>query len=142
MELKKAKLRFWQPCCIYEMGLCSDEEAIYGFLCSRSDHYQCQVPYESIGKAVKLDADEVPPHIKKLVDAQLISVEKNIWHDAKGGSGVGANIYTILPFAEAYRAYTKRKKAEKNQDKPAPPEPGEQLALFSPEATGEENAHG
>lgn len=71
---------------------------VYAYLlyCEDRRTHQCHPSYRTIAAAVHLTAATVMKHITKLVDRQLITVERTSYIDNKGMKWNSNNQYTIL----------------------------------------------
>lgn len=76
---------------------------VYAYLlyCEDRRTHQCHPSYRTIAAAVHLTAATVMKHITKLVDRQLITVERTSYIDNKGMKWNSNNQYTILPIQAA-----------------------------------------
>ena len=72
---------------------------VYAYLlyCEDRRTHQCHPSYRTIASAVHLTVATVMKHVAKLVDRQLISVERTSYLDSHGMKWNGNNQYTILP---------------------------------------------
>lgn len=76
---------------------------VYAYLlyCEDRRTHQCHPSYRTIAAAVHLTVATVMKHITKLVDKQLITVERTNYIDNKGMKWNSNNQYTILPIQAA-----------------------------------------
>ena len=76
---------------------------VYAYLlyCENRRTHQCHPSCRTIAAAVHLSAATVMKHISKLVDKQLITVERTSYIDNKGLKWNSNNQYTILPIQAA-----------------------------------------
>ena len=76
---------------------------VYAYLlyCEDRRTHQCHPSYRTIAAAVHLTVATVMKHITKLVDRQLITVERTSYIDNKGMKWNSNNQYTILPIQTA-----------------------------------------
>lgn len=76
---------------------------VYAYLlyCEDRRTHQCHPSYRTIAAAVHLTVATVMKHITKLVDKQLIAVERTSYIDNKGMKWNSNNQYTILPIQGA-----------------------------------------
>lgn len=76
---------------------------VYAYLlyCEDRRTHQCHPSYRTIATVVHLTVATVMKHITKLVDKQLITVERTSYIDNKGMKWNSNNLYTILPIQAA-----------------------------------------
>lgn len=76
---------------------------VYAYLlyCEDRRTHQCHPSYRTIATVVHLTVATVMKHITKLVDKQLIAVERTSYIDNKGMKWNSNNQYTILPIQAA-----------------------------------------
>lgn len=76
---------------------------VYAYLlyCEDRRTHQCHPSYRTIAAAVHLTVATVMKHLTKLVDRQLITVERTSYIDNKGMKWNSNNQYTILPIQTA-----------------------------------------
>lgn len=76
---------------------------VYAYLlyCENRRTHQCHPSYRTIATVVHLTVATVMKHITKLVDKQLIAVERTSYIDNKGMKWNSNNQYTILPIQAA-----------------------------------------
>ena len=117
---------FPMPNIIFELGLSTQEIAIYGYLMSIEDRktYQCHPSYVRIGKACGISINTVRKYVESLQLRGLIYTEPTKVTTRDGRAHNGSLLYTIMPIqpivndyyqeqlsiAEYYSAYTKAMK--------------------------------
>ena len=108
---------FTLPYEIFYLDLGHGAIAVYAYLlcCESRRTHQCHPSYSTISGATGLAVNTVMKHINKLVDRQLIAVERTSYIDNKGMKWNGNNCYTILPIRAAVEAFH-RKQLEKLEE--------------------------
>ena len=108
---------FTLPYEIFYLDLGHGAIAVYAYLlcCESRRTHQCHPSYSTISGATGLAVNTVMKHINKLVDRQLIAVERTSYIDDKGMKWNGNNCYTILPIRAAVEAFH-RKQLEKLEE--------------------------
>ena len=100
---KHAGKFFSLPNEIFSLDLGHGAITVYAYLlyCENRRTHQCHPSCRTIAAAVHLSAATVMKHISKLVDKQLITVERTSYIDNKGLKWNSNNQYTILPIQAA-----------------------------------------
>ena len=108
---------FTLPYEIFYLDLGHGAIAVYAYLlcCESRRTHQCHPSYSTISGATGLAVNTVMKHINKLVDRQLIAVERTSYIDNRGMKWNGNNCYTILPIRAAVEAFH-RKQLEKLEE--------------------------
>ena len=108
---------FTLPHEIFSLDLGHGAITVYAYLlcCEDRRTHQCHPSYSTISSATGLAVNTVMKHINKLVDRQLIAVERTSYIDNKGMKWNGNNCYTILPIRTAVEAFH-RKQLEKLEE--------------------------
>ena len=108
---------FTLPYEIFYLDLGHGAIAVYAYLlcCESRRTHQCHPSYSTISGATGLAVNTVMKHINKLVDRQLIAVERTSYIDNKGMKWNSNNCYTILPIRAAVEAFH-RKQLEKLEE--------------------------
>ena len=105
---------FTPPYEIFYLDLGHGAIAVYAYLlcCESRRTHQCHPSYSTISGATGLAVNTVMKHINKLVDRQLIAVERTSYIDDKGMKWNGNNCYTILPIRTAVAAFHQKQMDE------------------------------
>ena len=98
---------FPMPNIIFELGLSTQEIAIYGYLMSIEDRktYQCHPSYARIGKACGISINTVRKYVESLQRRGLIYTEPTKVTTRDGRAHNGSLLYTILPIQPIEEAY-------------------------------------
>ena len=98
---------FPMPNIIFELGLSTQEIAIYGYLMSIEDRktYQCHPSYARIGKACGISINTVRKYVESLQRRGLIYTEPTKVTTRDGRAHNGSLLYTILPIQPIEDAY-------------------------------------
>ena len=101
---------FTLPYEIFYLDLGHGAIAVYAYLlcCESRRTHQCHPSYSTISGATGLAVNTVMKHINKLVDRQLIAVERTSYIDDKGMKWNGNNCYTILPIRTAVEVFHRK----------------------------------
>lgn len=107
MSRNTGKYFFSLPNELFFLNLGHGAIAVYAYLlyCENRHTHQCHPSYRTIAAAVHLTVATVMKHIAKLVDRQLISVERTSYLDSHGMKWNGNNQYTILPIQMTLDGY-------------------------------------
>ena len=101
---------FTMPDEVFYLGLGHGAITVYAYLlcCESRRTHQCHPSYSTISGATGLAVNTVMKHINKLVDRQLIAVERTSYIDNKGMKWNSNNCYTILPIRAAVEAFHRK----------------------------------
>lgn len=117
MTLRYPKLNpnrdyFKMPNCLFSLGLCSSEIAVYAYLlrCENRETYTCYPSAKTIGKAVQMSKNTVRKYLNSLEDKGLIEIEHTSIF--RGGLKSNGNLKIhILSIQNALRTYNEQQQA-------------------------------